>query len=240
MLAPRTIDNVTLTEQTDFAAFARDVLLGGGGVGSRPGDHQPLDWILRAYAELAGSPYADRLADGVAACLTAPEPAVRGQALVFFQSQPRAPGGDRVCDLVAGDRTLFRGVPDPIHPGTDLDWQLLAALAVRVAGGDSRAIDLARAEALEPGRAAPLIAELAGAAQDWVVAHAEAIVRGTPAAGATLLIQLQTAVPDLPALAGRIVGLCHGDPRFELDISRFIDDRAVRQRILDAFHATAS
>jgi len=240
MLAPRTIDNVTLTEQTEFAAFVREVLLGGGGVGSRPSDHQPLDWILRAYAELAGSPYADLLARGVAACLTAPEPAVRGQALVFFQSQPRAAGGDRVCDLVAGDRQLFRGVADPIHPGTDLDWQLLAALAVRVAGGDPRALELARKEALEPGRAAPVIAELAGAAKDWVVANAEAIVRGTPAAGATLLIQLQTEVADLRALGRRIAPLCHGDPRFELDISRFIDDRAVRQAILDAFHAAAN
>jgi hypothetical protein len=240
MTAPVRIDTATLTDATDFDAFARDVLRGEGGVGSRPSDHQPLDWILRAYPQLAGSPYADRLARGVAACLTAPEPAVRAQALVFFQSQPRAAGGDRVCDLVAGDRRLFRGVPDPIHPGTDLDWQLLAALAARLAGGDARALDLARVEVLEPGRAAPLIAELAGAAQGWVVAHAEAIVRGTPAAGATLLIQLQTAVPDLPALARRIVGLCHGDPRFELDISRFIDDRAVRQAILDGFHAAGN
>lgn len=237
-MTSRTIDGVTLSDQTDFAAFARDVLRGQGGVGSRPSDNQPLDWILRAYRELAGSPHADRLAQGVAACLTAPEPEVRAQALVFFQSNPRAAGGERVRDLVAGDRRLFRGVPDPVHPGTDLDWQLLAALAARIAHGDSRAVDLARAEVVKPGRAAPLIAELASAAPDWVRAHAEDIVRGTPAAGATLLIQLQKA-GDLLALGRRIVPLCHRDPRFELDIGRFIDDVSVRQQLLDLFRASA-
>ena len=239
MSPARTIDGVTLTDQTDFAAFARDVLRGEGGVGSRRGDSQPLDWILRAYTELAGSPLGDRLARGVAECLTAPEPAVRAQALVFFQGNPRAAGGERVCDLVAGDRRLFRGVPDPVHPGTDLDWQLLAALAARAATGDARAISLARTEAQQPGRAAPLIAELAGADRDWVVANAEAIVRGTPGAGATLLIQLQKTVADLVALGRRIVPLCHGDRRFEMDVSRFIDDPAVRQQLLDLFHASA-
>lgn len=158
------------------------------------------------------STYADRLAQGVADCLTAPELEVRAQALVFFQSKPRAAGGELVRDLVVGDRRLFHGVPDPVHPGTDLDWQLLAALAVRTAIGDAQAIDLARHEALQPGRAAPLIAELVDADRDWVVANAEAIVRGTPAAGATLLIQLQAAVPDVMALGRRIVPLCHGDP----------------------------
>jgi hypothetical protein len=240
MSAPRSIDGVSLTDQTDFAAFARDVLRGGGGVGSRRGDSQLLDWIFRAYEELAGSPYADRLAQGVADCLTAPEPEVRAQALVFFQSKPRAAGGERIRDLVAGDRRLFRGVPDPVHPGTDLDWQLLAALAARTAIGDAKAVDLARREAVQPGRAAPLIAELAGADRDWVVANAEAIVRGTPAAGATLLIQIQAAVPDVMALGRRIVPLCHGDPRFELDIPRFIDDPTVRQQLLDLFRASAS
>lgn len=238
MTAPRTIDGVTLSDQTDFAAFVHDVLRGGGGVGSLPSDNRPLDWILRAYAELAGSPYADRLAEGVAASLTAREPEVRAQALVFFQLNPRAAGHDRIRDLITGDRRLFRGIPDPVHPGTDLDWQLLAALAAQLTLGDARTISVARAETLKRGQAASLIAELASADRDWVVTNAEAIVRGTPAAGATLLIQLQTVVPDLLAFGRRIVALCHGDPRFEVDVSRFIDDSAIRQRLLELFRSS--
>ncbi|MBO3744865.1 hypothetical protein J5X84_02205 [Streptosporangiaceae bacterium NEAU-GS5] len=241
-MTPRIIDGVTLSDQTDFGLLARDVLRGAGGMGALRSDNQPLDWILRAYRELAGSPYADRLSEGVAACLTASEPEVRAQALIFFQSNPRAAGRERVRDLVAGDRSLFRGVLDPVHPGTDLDWQLLAALAAQLGAqleaqleaGDARTLDLARREVLKPGRAAPLIAALTGVDADWVRAHAEDIVRGTPAAGATLLIQLQAATDVLP-LARRITRLCHGDPRFELDVGRFIDDIATREQLLDLF-----
>jgi len=232
--ATRELDGVVLTEHTDFAALVHDILRGGGGVGSRPGDDQPLAWIVRALAELSGSPCADRLTRGVAAALTAPEPAVRGQALVFFQSHPCVAGGDRVNELVAGDRRLFRDVADPIHPGTDLEWQLLDALAARVALGDKRAAELARREVVQPGKAVPIIARLVAADPDWVVAHAEDIVRSTPAAGATILIQLQHRDLDLVAIARRIAAWCQGDDRFELDVSRLIDDAAVRDQILAA------
>jgi hypothetical protein len=236
MTQSRTIDGIALSDQTDFASLAHQVLRGDAG-GAQRGDAQPLDWILRAYSQLAGSPLADGLSRGVAACLTAPEPEVRGQALVFFQSQARAAGGDRISELVRGDRKLFRGVDDPIHPGTDLEWQLLTALAARVGIGDPSALDLAKAEVEQPGRAAPLVAELAGAAPDWVIAHAEAIVKATPASGATLLIQLQTNT-DVVALGRKIARWCHGDPRFETDISRFIDDPTARQRLLSLFRGS--
>lgn len=229
------VDTVELTDRTDFAALTRDVLLGRVG-GSRPGDRAPVDWMFRAYTELTGSAYADRLAHGVSVCLTAAEPEVRAQALVFYQVHPDAAGAGRVPDLVAGDRAPFRGVPDPYHPGTDLEWQLLTALAARIGTGDDRAVALARAEALVPGRAAPLIAELADVAPDWVIEHAEEIVRGTPTAGATILIRLQGTGRDLFPLARRIAPLCRGDERLELDITRFVDDVGLRQVILDAFH----
>jgi hypothetical protein len=90
-LAPRMVDTVMLTEQTDFADLAHRALLGTVG-GSLRSDCFPLDWVFRVYRELAGSPYADLLAQGVAACLTAPEPEVRSQARIFFKAEP-APGG---------------------------------------------------------------------------------------------------------------------------------------------------
>ena len=233
------VDDVSLTDATDFDRLALDALRGGGQFGSRRGDNFPVDWIFRAYDELKArsSPFADRPAAGVAACLTAPEPEVRAQALVFFQRHPRAAGGERVVDLVAGDRELFAGVPDPVYPCTDLFWQLLAALAARLASGDERALERAQSEVLRPGDALPLVAELAAAAPAWAFAHAESIAQGTPAAGASLLIQLQNSGRDVVALAERIADWCQADPRFELDISRFIDNPAMRREILLKFHS---
>jgi len=227
-------DTVELTDQTDFVRLAHDALLGDVG-GSLRSDSAPVDWVARAYAALAGSEYADRLAHGVSACLTAPEPEVRAQALIFFRSRADAPGAGRVVDLVAGDRTLFQDVPNPYSPGTDLDWHLLDLLSMRMGLGDERAAALARVEALLPGRAEPLIAELTVTAPDWVVENAEEIVRGTPAAGATIFIHLQGTRHDLTDLVVRIVPLCHGDEGFESDITRFIDDVELREDILHVF-----
>jgi hypothetical protein len=128
---PRRVDTVTLSATTDFAALVREVLRGGGGVGSLPSDCFPVDWIFRAYRELHGTEFADLFSLGVAACLTAPEPDVRAQALLFFQSQPAAAGSESVDDLLTGDLALFAGVSAPMFPGADLEWHLRAASAAR-------------------------------------------------------------------------------------------------------------
>lgn len=236
MVKPRTVDNVTLTEETDFAGFVRAVLLGGGGLGSLRSDCLPLDAVERLYAELADSPYAERLEHGIAVCLTDPDPFVRAQALAFFHAHPYAVADERVRELLAGDRRLFRAVPGPAGAGPDLEWQLLDLLAYRVAKGDPWAVAMACAEVLQPGRAEPLIGALVEAKPEWVLSHAEEIVQNTPAAGTTLLILMQTAVDDLAGLARRIIPLCHGDEHFESDIARFIDEEAVRHELLRLFN----
>jgi hypothetical protein len=73
---------------TDFAAFARAALAGGGGLGSLRSDCFPVDAVLRLRAELAGggSPLAALLDEGVAACLADPDPFIRDQAAVYCRA----------------------------------------------------------------------------------------------------------------------------------------------------------
>jgi hypothetical protein len=127
--APVTVDTEVLTERTDFADLAHRALLGTAG-GALRSDCFPVDWVFRAYHEVAGTRYADLLAYGVAACLTAPEPEVRAQALIFFGAEPAAAGGERLAAVAAANRDLFAGVPDPMQPGGDLEQRLLSVLAV--------------------------------------------------------------------------------------------------------------
>jgi hypothetical protein len=47
---------------------------------------------------------------------------------------------------------------------------------------------------LRPGKALPLIGALAAVQPDWTIAHAAQIVRGTPAAGLAILIELGAAL----------------------------------------------
>lgn len=114
-----------LGDEVAAAAFVRENLLGGGGLGALRSDCYPVDAVLRVHGELAGSALAGRLEEGVAACLTDPEPFVRAQALVFLRARPCPAGQRRIRELVAGDRGLFRGVPDPLQPGAELEQQLL-------------------------------------------------------------------------------------------------------------------
>ncbi|MBP2324168.1 hypothetical protein JOF56_004553 [Kibdelosporangium banguiense] len=235
MTPPIVVDTLTFNDDTDFEALTAEILSGGGGVGSNRGDSHPLDWINRAYNQVKPTPYACRLAQGVASCLTAANPRIRAQALVFFQTHPSACGADRITTLAAGNRDLFRAIDDPIHPGTDLEWQLLTALAAQIEAHNTDALTLARTDALHPGKAAPLIASLIAADPTWTFANAEKIVQATPEAGATILIQAQTGNHDIISLAQRITPLCHNEPRFKLDISRFITNPTTRQKILDTF-----
>lgn len=82
-LEPRIVDDIALTEGTDFADLSRRALLGTVG-GSLRSDNLPVDWLFWVHRELVGSPYAGLLVRVVAACLAAPEPEVREQARIFL------------------------------------------------------------------------------------------------------------------------------------------------------------
>ena len=237
-LHPLQIDGVTLSDTTDFAALLSDILRGGGGAGALRSDMMPLDWVARVYPTLLGGPYADRFSDGVAACLTAPEPFVRHQALLFFEQFPHAHGGDRIEELVDGDRALFAGVREPPTSDTDLEWSLLRALGARAGEGLGRALEQARRAALAAGKAQAVMAALASADPDWVVAHADAIVRGSPDAYAPMLRQIQRAGGDVAGLGARIAALGVVEPNeFRYWVGRIVRDPAARDHILAALPA---
>lgn len=237
MTAALAIEGATFTDTTDFAAFAREVLRGGGGVASRPDDSLPVDWMYRVYPRLrdAGSPYADRLSEGIAANLDAPEPFVRFQATIFFEEHPRAMGGERIEAIVAGDRRLFAGVRVPSDARVDLEWHLLRALGARAYAGQGGALDLARAEALRPGKAQPLVAHIVGADGDFAARNAEAIVRGSPDALGPLLYQLGKTRRDVAGVGERLARLGVVEPsRFAAAVEDNVSDPAARRRILAA------
>jgi len=231
MATPMIVDGLALSDQTDFAALAREALLGGGGLGGLPNDVLPLDAVDRLHADLAGTPYADRLSRGIAASLDA-EPFVRYQALLFFEKHPQAAGAERIDDIVAGDRSLFEGVVETTA-NADLGFGLLRALGARALAADGRARDLARREALAAGRALGVIAFITRADPDWAEANAEAIVRGTPGALGPLLFQLQLLERDIVPVGERLARLVPV-PELRAVLERVVSDGEVRLRILAA------
>lgn len=224
------VEGMTFDSETDYAAFARTRLLGS----TTPPAAFPLEWFARVLPAFARSPLLDLLTEGLADCLTAPEPLVRAQALRFFQAHPEARGAERIAELVAGDRALFSGVANPLGGSADLEAELLETLGRRLAIRDERALEAAQAEVLTPGKALPLIAPLIATHTEWVIQHAEEIVAGTPEAGIRILLGLQPNWRGITKVGRRIAPLAVRDPCFLDDVEHFITDPDVKSRIVDA------
>jgi len=128
---------------TEWLKVVRDGLRGVGLPGAA-GDAAPLDAVIRAYQ---GCPDPAAFSRAVADCLADPDAAVRGQALLFFEKFPSAPGAEAVAKL---PREQLAGVANPWMPGTDLEWQRLRCIGARAWLRDPRALAVAYEAALEP------------------------------------------------------------------------------------------
>lgn len=233
MSAPVRFDNVTFSDSFDFDGFARRQLLDEAGTGAMPSDVTPVDWLLRAYGTLRGTPFGDSLSRGVAKQMTAPEPFVRFQTMVFLENFPHAAGAERAEQLVAQDRSLFKGVSVPPF-ASNLEWNLLRVLGARAMTGSQNAQDLAKAEVVKPGQASGVVAGVVGVDPDWVVAHSEEIVRSTPHVLGALLYLLQGSGRDVASVGERLARLSlMPNDKFKAAVQENVRDPA-RQRILSA------
>ena len=233
MEEPVDFDGVTFAADTDYAALARRALRWELG-GSLPYDNDALDWVYRALRALAGTSHATKLIEAITGAVTDDERMVRVRALSFIEGHPKAWGAERVVEVAAGDRRGFKGVPGWTESGADLEWLLLRAVASRIDIGDERAIELAKNEALNPGQPHAVMAALTGADPQWVIDHAEEIVRKTPATGVTMLRNLEQAGYDIADLGVRVARDMAGDPDFRDHLERFVDSAEAKRRILSA------
>ncbi len=180
---PHEFDGVTVTIENLGELVTRS-LHGWTPPAARPEDSARSWWVARMYMRLAKTPWQDVVPAAAAACLDDADPQARARALQFFATTPLPAGIQRALELFDTDRPLFAGVPDPItavRGDTTLDdtvWRVIAPL-VSTAG---RARELARTEAIAPGKGRPaLYAALASGDAEWVAEHAEEIARATPA-----------------------------------------------------------
>jgi hypothetical protein len=120
---------------------------------------------------------------------------VRTNAARFFQLRPEVPDNG----------ALGRALEDP---SSRIAEQAAKSLAEKAMSGDQGALGVLRRQALEHGRAAPLIVPLSLADHEWLFEHAAEIIAGSPEAAATLFNRMLSVDIDLrptvSALAGRV------------------------------------
>ncbi len=194
---PHVFDGEEITPDTVGDTMHR-ALAGAPPAGAAPDDKQRGFWPARMAQRLAGTPWEARAVAALLAGVDDPEPKVRSRALHALLVLERPEGAERAVELLGGDRTGFAGTRDvftPVTADTTLEeslWRLAAPLVAR----PGRARELARADALAPGKgSAALYGALASGDAAWVAVNAEEIARATPAAGKALTSACKARFP---------------------------------------------
>jgi hypothetical protein len=203
---PHEFDGVLVT-QDNLAELVTRSLHGTTPPASYPEDSREAFWAVRMHVRLAETPWQEVVVRAASAGLEDAEPKVRGRALQFFVSLELPLGMARALELLEGDRRLYAGIPDEITSVRidktleDSLWRVASPL-VRTPG---RARDLARAEAVVPGKGRRILFDaLASGDPEWVAGHVEEMVRANPtlakALGDYIRLRFPSAAMSGPAL----------------------------------------
>ena len=222
---PFELDGVRIDRGTDFDELVSKTLDGWCPELARPDDREhPNVWLLKLYARLTKTGLQSSIAEAVSRCLIHPSPRVRSAAILFFATLIRKLGdlreANRIVELAAGDRSLFRGIPDPLSQGSTLEDSLLRALGLVVCRdreGATHALEVARTILLQPGRNQALYWSVCSSDTDWFLENLESVVRANPQ-GLEELFHAISDFREFPILAARIARMECVEPD---EVSRF-------------------
>jgi len=209
---PFTLDGVLIAEDTDFDALVARTLEGWSPELARPHEREAVNgWLYKLYARLTKTGLEPSVSQAVSRCLTHPSPRVRSAAMEFFCRCPTAQGAERIEEIVAGDRSLFVGVTDPLCPDHSLEYGLMLALGARMEAKIPQAIEAVRAYVLKPGHSDRVYYFMGEYDLDWFDEHAHEIVRANPE-GIREVFETLEGVETIGTTGARIARLDCVDP----------------------------
>lgn len=211
---PTTLDDICIEGEQDVETLVRRTLAGWSPETARPPERSdPVGWMLKLNARLAGSSLEAIPGMTAANCLVEPDSRIRAAALEFFARCPWAPGAERVEGLARTDLESFAAVRDPLGKGEPLSDALLRALGRRVQLRDNegvpiapKALDVAREVSLRPGRHEEIYLFLGEADPSWLLAHVEEIARANPE-GVEEIFNVFEGNEDMEAIARRLASV---------------------------------
>jgi hypothetical protein len=196
---PHYFDGVMVRSEGELAALIDSALAGNLPPKARKEDGPATWWLIRLSHRLAQTPYSDTLVQTVAKALESADPKIRGRALRFFFSVESDVGMRRALELYDKNRALYVDVPDEVTDVSkdktleDSLWRVIGPMT----GRPGRARELARAEAVAPGRGRnSLYSAIAREDAEWVGEHIEEIFKATPALGQELTNIVRARFPE--------------------------------------------
>ncbi len=192
---PHDLDGVPLASIVDVRDLAQRGFHGFVPPRARAKDVERGNWIARLRARLdeAGQSAVD---DVASAAFQDADPHTRALAVMYLYNTESEPVARHVVELLAGDRSLYAGVPDDVTPNVadkTLEESMWRALRPLIAS-DDHVCDLARVEALSGRAGRSIYSVLAKVDSDWVIANCADIAR---AAGNKLEL-LDKSLSQLP------------------------------------------
>ena len=185
----RTHDGEEISDSTDFDALALRVLQGKASLGGPlpsddwPGSHASTFWCKT----LRDMPLGEAFARAIAGHVASDDPAVRFQALVFFDGCADAPGREAIVPVVERDPTRFLGYE---HWGYSIERKLVDVINALVKKSDAGAIRYMRASVVRPQPPDALVGVACVWDREWTLENLESIAAATPTAAPRLLESL--------------------------------------------------
>ena len=149
---PHTFDGVPVSPENlaDLVVRSLRGWTPPGAAAADKADKANVFWTGRLYCRLEKTPWHDAVAMAGLPLLEDPDSTTRSRAMLFFAWCRSPAGAERAARLLAGDRSLFAGVPHHLSPESDKPTleEALWLLAGKLVREPRPARNLARSDAL--------------------------------------------------------------------------------------------
>lgn len=189
MSDPIIINGVEVGPSTDVRSLLRSEFRGGSTLAGRY-DEGPEPGIRSLIDAAQGTPLEGRLMKALWSLLTDDDQKVRSGAVSMVLHYAERFDPSELLTLLETNPGLYKDLPANQDPELDLDWTLLRAVAASPTK-DPRVIERLREAVKDPAKGIWVLAGVASHDPDWVIKHAQEVVRDEPARARIVLYRLK-------------------------------------------------
>jgi hypothetical protein len=223
------VNGVRIDTQSDLVGMFRRTLQGENVFPSKTA-YGPEDGVPTVLQATRGTPLESRVTDAIITLLTDSDPKVRAGAVLAIETFPRGFDGQALLRILDERPNLFQGIP-AIAPGfSDIQWELLRAIA-GTRSQSKEVLDRLRRSVVDPSNGQSLVAGLTRSDPVWVLSHVQEVLAGQP----TRVNAVLANIDDPQKREEFLIGLRGESEQFRKDaaarLDRVVGDPSQRERL---------